>query len=223
MAKLSNIAKGTKAIKAVPFRPANAPLLAAGQESDEHTKPVGVRVLAPGEIREIYECAQASALKGGAPQWLDTHPLCRYHLMVQTLAVACVDADSGERAEPFFVSVEEIETSPAMGGDNIAYLYEQHRLWEDECGGREKHYTPEEMIQIIIREAERPENAPDSPFSRLGPSSRLSLEHSICVLCTSLLTVRSVTSLPGESSSTGKLPQKNLPQKSRSKTRKARR
>jgi hypothetical protein len=202
MAKLRDIAKGTRAVKVVPFRPANAPPLEAGAERDDHTIDVGVRVLTGDEIAEAYSAAQEAALRAGAPQWLDTHPLCRLHEMAQTIAVACVDVDSTDRAEPFFVGgAQEALSSPELGGENIAYLYQQFRDWEDECRGTPLDTaTPAEVISFVVEEAERPENAAGAPFSRLRPSSQRNLVHSICVLCTSLLTARSLSSSPDDSS-----------------------
>lgn len=190
MAKLRDIAKGTRAVKTVPFRLASAPLLAAGDESDEHTIQVGLRVLNPGEVQLVYENAVQDAAKSGVPQWLETHPLCRLHEMVHTLALACVDADSGERLEPFFVGgAEEIRGSNDLSADSIAYLWAQQQLWQDECTGpRGAAKTPGELIAMVAEEAARPENARDVPFSRLRPSSQLSCFHSICVLLWSSLT-----------------------------------
>lgn len=200
--KLHQIAKGTRAVKAIPFRPANAPLLAAGEESDEHTIQVGVRVLNPSEIKEVYEKALAASEKGGVAQWLDTHPLCRLHEMAHTVALACVDIDSAERAEPFFVSVDEVMNDDAIGGDNLAYLYQQHQLWQDECcGPRGATKTTQEIIAMVAEEAARPDNARDVPFSRLRPSVQLSCFHSTSVLLWSLLMHKSASSSGDEESS----------------------
>jgi hypothetical protein len=217
MAKLRDIAKGTRAIKAVPFRLASAPLLPPGVETDEHTIMVGLRVLSPGEIADVYQKAMEAAALAGVSQWLDTHPLCRLHEMFHTVALACVDVDSGERAEPFFVGgVEEIRTSVDLTGDSIAFLYAQHQLWQDECSGpRGAAKTPGELVAMVAEEAARPENARDVPFSRLRPSAQLSCFHSICVLLWSSLTAKSPsTSTPSSSSTSEPLPSEPLPKPS---------
>ena len=188
MAKLANIKKGTRAVKPMPFRLADAPPQHPGDEADEHTMTVGLRVLTPGEIGLVYENAMADAQKAGVPQWLDTHPLCRLAEMVHTVALAAVDWDSPDRAEPFFVGgAETVRDHPGMGGDNLAYLYEQHRDWQDECGGRGAPNKIGDIIAMVEQEAGRPENAPGVPFSRLRPSAQRALWHSTAVLLWSLL------------------------------------
>ena len=125
MAKLRQIEKGTRAVKTVRFRLANAPIPAdwesgQGLPDDEHTIKVGVRVLTGSEIATIYENARRSAKAAGVDTWLDTDPLCRLHEMAETLAIACVDWEAPD--EPFFVSAAEVLGSDALGGANIAYL-----------------------------------------------------------------------------------------------------
>jgi hypothetical protein len=213
--KLREIPKGTRAVKPVPFRLANAPQLPPGQDSDEHTYTVGVRVLSPGEIEQLYENAIRDAAKNGVTEWLDTHPLCRLHEMRHAVLLACVDIDSTERAEPFFASMAELADHPGMGGDNLAYLFSQWRLWQDEVSPAGKRHTPGELIALILEEAGRPEHSPDSPFSRLSPSAQQRCFHSTAVLLASSLTDRSLTSSPGESSSSESLPQRKSPKQSR--------
>lgn len=193
--KLRDIAKGSRAVKPVKFRLANAPLLAAGAEEDEHTITVGVRVLTPGEVAQVYENAIADAAKQGVGQWLDTHPLCRLHEMQRTVLLACIDYDSAERAEPFFASLDEVRDHPGMGADNLAYLFAQWRLWQDEVAGNLRK-TPGELVAMIVEEAGRPENAPDGPFSRCSPNMLQDCLHSICVLYVSLLVTKSPSTLP---------------------------
>lgn len=209
MAKLENIKKGTRAVKPVPFRLADAPPQLPGDADDGHTYTVGLRVLTPGEIGSVYELAMADAAKAGVREWLDTHPVCRLAEMVHTVNLAAVDWDSPDRAEPFFVGgVETVRNHPGMTGDSLAYLYEQHRAWQDECGGRVVGTTIGQVMAMVEEEAGRPENAPGVPFSRLRPSSQKDLWHSTCVLLWSLLRDKSgfissadASTPPGESES----------------------
>lgn len=169
--KLRDLAKGTRAVKQVSFRLANAPEpkvieLDEPVAPDEYTAKLCVRVLTGAEFAEAISRAQADALSKGVKEWLDTHPLCRLYEMVHTLAVACVDADCV--AEPFFASADEILKSPEVGEDNIAYLYAKHRAWQDECSPFVKDFTLEQVIGLLALEAERPENS-DSPLDRMPP------------------------------------------------------
>lgn len=203
--KLRDVAKGKRAVKAVPFRLANAPdpkPVPAGESVvlDEHTHLVGVRVLTGDELATVYERAQADAKRKGVDQWLDTHPLCRLYEMAHTVAVACVDNEA--RDEPFFVSVNEVLSSPDVGEDNIAYLYEQQRAWQDECSLRSNRpLTVTETMAMLAQEAERPENA-TSPFSDLRAASLASCFRTTAFLFQNLLMVRSLSGGLDESSGT---------------------
>lgn len=199
--KLHQIAKGTRSVKRVPFRVSNAPELTGDDwEQDEHTIQVGIRALTPAESSEVLEKARESAEKAGVKEWLATHPLCELHLMVHLVAVACVDSEAP--SEPFFVGgAKEILDSPEIAGDNLAYLAQQAKLWNDQLGPRDPEITAEQLISAVVREAERPENAPEAFFSRLRPSSQLSCFRSISKLLTSLLTSRSLSGLPETTSS----------------------
>lgn len=201
--KLANVAKGTRAVKTVTFRLANAPLLETPPEPgqplprDEYTVDVGVRVLTGSEVAEVYQKAQADAVKAGVKEWLDTHPLCRLYEMAHTLAVACVDAE--KRDEPFFASVQEILDSPAVGADNITFLYEQHGAWQDECSVRVKYLSVAQVIGLLSQEADRPENA-KSPFSLMRAATLVSCLHISAKLFANLLTAKLDSGSSGDSS-----------------------
>ncbi len=170
--KLHQIAKGTRNVKSVPFRVANAaPVVGDDWENEEGTIKVGIRALTPSESSEVLAKAQESALAAGAKEWLATHPLCELHLMVHLVAVGCVDDE--KRDEPFFVGgAAEVLRSPEIAGDNLAYLAQQVKQWNDEVSPRDPDLTPEQLVAMVMQEAERPENAPEAFFSRLRPSSQ---------------------------------------------------
>jgi hypothetical protein len=199
--KLHQIIKGTRSVKNVPFRVSNAPTFTGDDwEKDENTILVGIRALTPGESSEVLAKAQESAAKAGAKEWLATHPLCELHLMVHLVAVACVDSEAP--SEPFFVGgAKEILDSPEVAGDNLAYLAQQAKLWNDQLGPRDPELTTEQLISVVVREAERPENAPEAFFSLLRPSSQLSCFRSLAKLLSDLLITRSLSGLPESTSS----------------------
>lgn len=200
--KLHQIAKGTRNVKSVPFRVANAPAVTGDDwQTEEGTIEVGIRALTPSESSEVLAKAQESALAAGAKEWLATHPLCELHLMVHLVAIACVDSE--KPGEPFFVGgAKEVLTSPEIAGDNLAYLAQQVKLWNDEVGARPVALTTEQLISAVIREAERPENAPETFFSQLRPSSQGSCFRSMAKLLSDLLMVRSLSGSQDATSST---------------------
>jgi hypothetical protein len=196
--KLRELAKGTRAVKAVPFRLANAPEPPPEEGQDPHVHMVGVRVMTGDEIAAAYEKAQTDVAKRGVAQWLDTHPLCRLYLMAHTLAVACVDNEA--RDEPFFVSAQQVMSSPEVGGDNIAYLFEQQQAWQAESALDAKGKTPEEVIGLLAMEAARTENA-ESPFDRMPRATLVSCLRSSARLLTTLLMGNSDTGSSDDSNS----------------------
>lgn len=200
--KLHQIAKGTRSVKRIPFRVSNAPdIEGVDWKKDENTIEVGIRALTPAESSEVLEKARDAAEKAGVKEWLATHPLCELHLMVHLVAVACVDSEAP--SEPFFVGgAKEILDSPEIAGDNLAYLAQQAKLWNDQLGPREPEMTAEQLISALIREAERPENAPETFFSLLRPSSQLSFFRSTAKLLTSSLMNRYLSGSPEATSST---------------------
>lgn len=204
--KLHQIAKGTRAVKPVQLRLANAPAVDGPDwENDENTVTVGVRVLTGTEISEAVQKAQETVAKAGVPQWLATHPLCRLHEMAHTVAIGCVDDE--KRDEPFFVrGFDEVMSSPEIGGANIAYLFEQIETWNDEVNGRSQKFTGPQIIAAMVVEAERPENAQETFFSRLSPASRVSFLHSTAVMLTDVLTSRSLIGSPDATSTTTQSP-----------------
>jgi hypothetical protein len=204
--KLREIRKGTRAVRPVLMRLANAPAVDTPDwESDENTIKVGIRVLTGAEISEALQKAQESVAKAGVPQWLGTHPLCRLHEMAHTVAIGCVDDE--KRGEPFFVGgFDEVMASPEIGSANIAFLFEQVELWNEEVNGRSAKLTSEQLISAVVQEAERPEHAPERFFSRLSPASRVSCFHSLAELLSNLLMSRSLSTAPDGSSSTPSTP-----------------
>ena len=200
--KFREIPKGTRAVRPVRLRLANAPAVDGPdwEENDENTVTVGVRVLSGTEISAAIAKAQESVAKEGVPQWLATHPLCRLHEMAQTVAIGCVDIEA--RDEPFFVGGFAEVMGPELGGANIAYLFEQIETWNDEVTGRSQKFTGPEIIAAIVREAERPEHAQETFFSRLSPASRVSFFHSTAVMLTDLLTSRLLTGSQDDTSTT---------------------
>jgi hypothetical protein len=203
--RLKDVAKGTWAVKTVPLRLANTVEAAQpGQppSSEPTTIPVGVRALTGDETALVYQKAEVDARAKGVTTWSDEHPLCHLYVMVHTLAVAVVDADSPHAAPvPFFNGAEHVLSSPLICTDNIAYLYERQQDWQDECSIETKSMTVDQVIGTLLEEADRPENA-DSPLERMRPGLRRSFLHTTAVLFATLQRARLGSGLLGDSSIT---------------------
>lgn len=208
--RLRDIEKGKRAIKRVPFRPATGAAQPGRAPLEPHADEValGVRVMTGEETAEVYKRARADASAAGVDQWDEDDPICRLHRMVHTVALCCIEVpdDPGapipDEPRPFFESAEEIRSSHLVGRDNIVYLFDCIEEWQMDCGGvLEKNLTPEQVIGIMLQEAERPESA-DSPLDRMRPGLRRSCFRTSGALLGSLLQDRSHSSSPGDSSTT---------------------
>lgn len=199
--KLKDVAKGSWAIRPVTLRLVNTsqaaqPGAAPSGESVEVT--LGVRLLTGEETAQVYQKAQSDAAKHGVTTWIDEHPLCRLMQAARTLELACVDIDSDPKAPArFFESAEEVLTSPNVGTDNIAYLFERWQDFVDDCSIESKTMTADEVVATILAEAERPENAP-SPLVRMRPGLRASFLRTTAVLFSSLATSKSPSGSPSD-------------------------
>lgn len=189
--KFSQVKRGTRAVKAVKFRLANAPI-----EDETAEVTIGVRVMTGEEQRLVFERAQA-AIKG-IDKWDPEHPLCKLHQMAETLALACVDIDDKDNL--FFKDSDEVLKSPELGTDNMVLLFEEQDRWQDECSFRDQKLSAEQMISIIVEEAERPENA-ESPFSRLRPGLAASCIRFMASMCLASARASSLTSSISDTSS----------------------
>lgn len=208
--KLRDVVKGTRAVKPITFRLANAPPppplsaeeAAAGVSSsqDPGLVTVGVRVLTAGEQHIIFARALEDAKSKGVAEWAENNPICRLAQMIRTLELACVDAEKTDEA--FFASAAEIESSPEIGVDNLVMLFEEHDQWQDECSFQaSKHLSFDQMLQVVIEEAERDDNAL-SPFSRLRPGMRASCTRFLAKLWWDSAKASLRSSSPDESSGT---------------------
>lgn len=196
--KFAQVVQGTKATKVVTFRLLSAPYqpppptdqVAPGATvvSDPAEKRCRVRVLSEAEQIEIFRLAEEGAAAKGVKEWKPDHPICRLYQMAHTILVACVDAD--DPSAPYFDSLEQITSSHELGSDNIALLYEAQDEWQTECtfGNREKKLELGELLHILTKEAERPENSAEAtPYDALRPGSRKALVRSTAILLFGLL------------------------------------
>jgi hypothetical protein len=186
--KFSELEKGTRAIKVVSFRLGNAPLVEGHKPGDpipedEFAVRVGLRIMTGEELARVYKEARAAAFAAGCKEWLDSDPVCRLY-------------------EPFFDrGVQQVLSSPELGADNIAYLFEQHRLWEDEANLRVDGLTLSQIWDLMAKEAARSENAV-SPLARLRPGALKIYTRTTAVHLATLLMAKSEPGGSSEESST---------------------
>lgn len=183
MGKLSDVAKGNRAIKKVALPLVNVPSyinpdvpeLAAQRESDralavEKGEPatpdevmVGLRVLTLDELTTVYEKAGDFARSRGVKEPNDTDPIYALGLSIYLCAIACVDPDSDVKdPEPFFGARADLESgalellsSPHIGRDGIAYLAESQEAWQDICNPRANKVPPSVFYDSIVSLADK--------------------------------------------------------------------
>jgi hypothetical protein len=185
MSRFAAIARGTRALKRVPFT------------IWETTVEVALRPLNAMEEGEAFAGARAYAVGKGVPDPKPGERLYDLGLMVETLARGCVDADAP--TAPFFASAVEILEH--LDTDRIALLFEQHQAWQDECAPRPKEMGGEEFLALVLRAAEDESNGAESPFSTLQPVLRASSERTLARLYVNLLQHRSRSGLPADTGS----------------------
>lgn len=214
MGKLSQIAKGNRAIKKVAlplvnvpnFLNPDVPELAAQRESDraaaiEKGEPaipdevmVGLRVLTQEELTTVYEKAGDFARKRGVKEPNETDPIYNIGLSVYTCVVACVDPDSDPRdPEPFFGARADLESgalellaSPHIGRDGIAYLQETQEAWQDMCNPRANKVPPSVFYDSIVSLADKDPDVALRTFLGYRPAMHFRLLRTMAGLLVSL-------------------------------------
>ena len=185
---LENVKAGTRAVKTVKFRLASVapqPVDADPDAPDQALASVGLRMMTGGEIANAYHKAQQFSTSRGVKEWDDAHPLCMLGLMINTLAVTCLDLDSSPGTqELFFESAEEVLASNLIGPDNIAYLYDVQRDWQESCGIQKREMSMAEVLEVVHQMAS--EEAQD-PLALLRPGTRVNFLRTLAALVVTLL------------------------------------
>jgi hypothetical protein len=177
MGKLANIMKGHRAIKKVALplvnRPSfinpDVPELAMQRESDKELAvangepaitdevTVGLRVLTLAELATVYQKAGDFARERGVKEPNEADPIYDLGLKIYTCAIACVDHESDVKdPEPFFGKRGDLESaarelleSVHIGRDGIAYLAEQHEVWQDTCNPQANKVPLSKFYELI--------------------------------------------------------------------------
>lgn len=194
--KLSDIAKGTRAIRRVSLPLCNVrcpelpdlPELAAQRAADKAAHEasragqapsaapdtisveVGLRVLTGEETAEVLQKAAEFARARGSTDPKQGDPLYDFGVMVHTVAIAAVDPDSDPaRPTPFVASAEELLASPHVGREGIVFLAEAQEAWQDLCSPQLGKFTADDIFAYAERMSADP-----TPrfFEQLRPGAR---------------------------------------------------
>lgn len=173
--RFSDIVRGERRRKTITLPLQGATLSETG-EWEGPTVKLDVVALKSDEYTDVVVGARAYATAKGAPE--DDELLERgRHL--HTLFTACLDADHPAPAEVrFFQSIEEIDKSPNLGPELIAFLYEEQQFWQDEVNPLRKNLSPEQFVAGIAETA----RGNIGFFARMRPAMQWSFTHSMAKL-----------------------------------------
>lgn len=199
MGKFSEVSKGTFARRRIELDIAGTKV------------PIDVRVLSPQEEADILAQATKFASDRGVERPDEGDSLFDLGRWIHTAVVACVDADSPENApRPFFDGgVEQVTSSKAITRAHLAYIFEHHELWQDQCSPYEKKLNADELLQFAHRIAE----GDIHPFVALPPVTRWLLVRGLAGRLVSLLAPKLPFGAPSpESTSEPSSEAEDLPQ-----------
>jgi hypothetical protein len=165
-ASFTDILRGAKARKPVAFP---RPSITAALLSKEPTEEVLVDLMPISGEEEavVLTRARAFAVERGVADPKPGDPIYDLGLMVETLAVGCIDHESPPDAPArFFASAEEIRSF--LDRERIVYLYELHALWQDELAPLGRTLSEDEYYKAVLKLADAED--PSLPFAMYRPA-----------------------------------------------------
>jgi hypothetical protein len=165
-ASFTDILRGTQARKPVAFpRPSITAALLSSEPSEEVL--VDLMPMSGEEEAGVLARARAFAAERGVADPKPGEPIYDLGLMVETLAIGCIDHDSPADAPArFFASAEEIRKY--LDRERIVYLYELHALWQDELAPLGRTLTEDEIYKTVLKLADSED--PLLPFAMFRPA-----------------------------------------------------
>lgn len=193
MSRFAQIAKGTRAVKTVSLPMPDGTLV-----------PLGVRPLTGRELGAVLAAGRAYAIANGMPDPKDGDRLYELGQMAHTLALGCVDvgtaAEPAPPDTPFFASDAEVLDN--LDPDRIVLLYEEQQAWQDECAPRPERMAQGDFLVNVLKLAGWESGQPD-PLLRWRPTLRVIFTHTLASQYVALLTSKSDSTSPSDSTVTG--------------------
>lgn len=187
MARFSDVAKGHKARKPIPFLMPNGA-----------TTTIALVPIFGDDEADIIREAREYAKTRGVPEPKDDDPLYQRGLFIFTILRGCLDPDSPEEAPaPFFDGGVDQMMDRTLGLDRsrLVYLYEAQRAWQNEIAPvPTRDMGSLEFFVEVQRHANTPEGV-DLPFESWPPSMRRTFVRTMAVTLTSSHLLRSWSGL----------------------------
>lgn len=121
--------------------------------------------------------------KSKGSEALEGRPIYEAAFAAGALAISCLDPDSPADARSPLFDKGATQVLSELDTDTIAQLFEQHRLWQEECSPYLKTKSAGELFDLAKRVAQ--ENDPFS-YVRMSPRTRWLLQHSTAALLVAL-------------------------------------
>ncbi len=196
MPTFGQLAKGKRARKTFDFpMPGTKVNFETGGFEGETIK-VDVRPLSEPELFEVLDKSRAFAKARGVEQPEEGDPIYDEAIKLHTVALACIDSDSlvDAPAQFFDGGVSQILENDTLQREHIAFLYEQARLWQEECSPTRRNMTRTEYTAALVRTA----GGDMTDFLGMSPGQRWSFMRSMAAEQLILLARKSTSSSPSD-------------------------
>ena len=116
------------------------------------------------------------------------NPIFDLGLMVNALALACVDVDSPPEARTLYFDGGAEQIFANLDTEEIAFLHARYELWQEECSPSKKARSGAELIALLVKIVEAED---DLPFVQARPGTLWTLLRITGSLCLSSPGLRS--------------------------------
>ena len=141
--------------------------------------PIIVRALDTLQTRGIRERARKTAKERGVEDPKDGDPIYDQSVMVETIALACLDVDSSPEARTsFFASVVEAES---LRPEQVAHIYEQWARHQEDVSPQFRNMSPADFAAGLLKLGGEDDGEAAVFFSRCGPALQWSYARSLAV------------------------------------------
>lgn len=194
MATFDEVAAGIEARHTFEFPLPGAKADAETGAWTGRTQTVDVRPLTPGEELAVIGAAIRDAKAAGVADPAEGDAAYDLALRIHTIAVGLVDVDSPKDAPaPYFPGgAEQIRRVRGVTRDHIAYAYEKHQAWQDECSPSLRNMTQTQYLQAVTKSA----GGDIGPFLQMSPGTRWAFLRSMAAQLVASLAANSASTSP---------------------------
>lgn len=112
-----------------------------------------IRPLSGSEEASVLSRATEYAKAKGADKAEPGNAIFDLALMMNSLAVACVDTDSPPEARTPFWDGGASQVESNLDTEQITFLYARYELWQSECSPSRGKVSSEELVKLLVEMA----------------------------------------------------------------------